>query len=225
MANELTDGSFADSALPGLTNPLTAQGTLPSPLGVQVASNDPSVTQYIAQRAISLGIDPGIALKVAGHEGLPGFSPNSPDSGGDGGSSFGPFQLHYGGINPSMSHPGLGDDFTKSTGLNAKDPKTWKQQVDFALQHAKQNGWGAWMGAKAEGVTGYAGINGQPGPSSGGGTGGAVQSPSTGMGLSPNSPLAGQDPKLALAAIAAMYPQHKITPIDYDPWKLVPKLS
>lgn len=147
--------------------------------GVQVASNDPNfmpsfpqpspdkgqtgdVAGYIAQRAQQMGIDPNVALRVAGHEGLKAFSPNAPDRGGDGGSSFGPFQLHYGGVNPSMPHGGMGDDFTAATGLDARDPATWKQQIDFSLQHAKQNGWGAWMGAKAEGITGFDGI-GAPG--------------------------------------------------------------
>ena len=44
---------------------------------------------------------------------------------GDMGSSFGPFQLHYGGMVPGvprLNNPGLGDEFTAVTGLNASDP-------------------------------------------------------------------------------------------------------
>jgi hypothetical protein len=120
------------------------------------------VGSYIYQSALRNGIDPRVALRVAASEGLNAFSPNRPDRGGDGGSSFGPFQLHYAGINPDMPNPGLGDDFTKSTGLSAQDPSTWKQQVDFALQHASKNGWGAWMGAAKSGVSNYAGIGAAP---------------------------------------------------------------
>jgi hypothetical protein len=42
----------------------------------------------------------------------------------------------------------MGDDFTKATGMHASDPSTWPQQVDFALSHASNNGWGAWYGAR-----------------------------------------------------------------------------
>lgn len=119
------------------------------------------VDDYIRQKAQALGIDPNVALRVEHHEGG-AFNPGAPDGGGDGGSSFGPFQLHYGGINPSMPHPGMGDDFTKATGLSAKDPNTWHQQVDFALGRAAQSGWSPWMGAAAEGIHGMDGIGGRP---------------------------------------------------------------
>jgi hypothetical protein len=108
-------------------------------------NSDDSVGQYIWQRAVQYGIDPRVALRVYQSEGTAGYM-------GDGGSSFGPFQLHYGGANPNMPHPGLGDAFTQATGLDARDRSTWKQQVDFALQHASQNGWGAWMGAAKSGT-------------------------------------------------------------------------
>jgi len=124
------------------------------------------VEQYIRQRAPIYGIDPNVATRVAGAEAMNVFDPTQPDRGGDGGSSFGPFQLHYGGVNPSMPHPGLGDDFTAATGLNARDPSTWKQQVDFSLAHAAQGGWSPWMGAKAAGVAPFQGI-GSPSPYAG----------------------------------------------------------
>lgn len=119
-----------------------------------------SMEQYIRQAAIARGMDPNIAVRVAAHEGLNAFDPSKPDHGGDEGSSFGPYQLHYAGMSKSMPHAGLGDDFTASTGLDARDPSTWKQQVDFSLDHAAKNGWGAWMGAKAAGVGEFDGING-----------------------------------------------------------------
>jgi len=124
----------------------------------------PEISDYIKQAAIARGIDPDIALRVAGHEGLNVFDPSKPDNGGDEGSSFGPFQLHYAGMSKSMPNAGLGDEFTKATGLHARDPSTWKQQVDFSLDWAKKNGWSPWMGAKAEGITGMMGIGNAPQP-------------------------------------------------------------
>ena len=102
------------------------------------------------------GIDPAVALKVWGHEGHAGYI-------GDEKSSFGPFQLHYGGISKSMPQAGMGDDFTKATGLDARDHSTIRQQVDFALNHVRRHGWGAWMGAKAEGIRGFQGVGPMPG--------------------------------------------------------------
>lgn len=122
--------------------------------------NTSDVTAYLRQAAIARGMDPDIAVKVAGHEGLNGFDPSKPDGGGDEGSSFGPLQLHYSDMSKSMPHAGLGDEFTAQTGLDARDPSTWKQQIDFGLDHASKNGWGAWMGAKAAGVGPWDGIDG-----------------------------------------------------------------
>ncbi|QXZ80941.1 hypothetical protein [Rhizobium sp. L51/94] len=133
------------------------------------ASGEPSlsgsnadVVAYFRKTASKLGIDPNIALRVAGHEGLKGFDPTKADRGGDGGSSFGPFQLHYGGINPSMPHAGLGDEFTKATGLDARNSSTWKEKIDFALAQVRKGGWSPWMGAKAEGIIGKMGVGRLP---------------------------------------------------------------
>lgn len=51
-------------------------------------------TQYIAQRARQMGLDPAAVLAVASVEGLSGAV-------GDQGTSYGPFQLHRGGALPS----------------------------------------------------------------------------------------------------------------------------
>ena len=118
--------------------------------------DNPAIRAYITDSAKARGIDPAVALKVWGHEGHAGYV-------GDGNSSFGPFQLHYGGINPKMPHAGMGDDFTKATGLDARDHSTIRQQVDFALNHVRRHGWGAWMGAKAEGIHGFQGVGPMPG--------------------------------------------------------------
>lgn len=106
---------------------------------------------YIREAARKRGIDPDIAVRVARSEGLGGAYA------GDRGSSFGDFQLHYGGMaGGGMAVGGLGDEFTRKTGLDAKDPSTWRQQADFALDQARKQGWGAWHGWKG---LPYAGIS------------------------------------------------------------------
>lgn len=105
----------------------------------------------IRSRAAAKGIDPDTAVRVARTEGL------GADYAGDAGSSFGPFQLHYGGIaKGGNSVPGLGEEFTKATGLHASDPRTVPAQVDFALDYARSHGWSPWHGWKGdewEGIT------------------------------------------------------------------------
>lgn len=153
---------------------------------------DPKVVaEYIRQAAIQRGIDPAVALRVAQAEGLNAYV-------GDGGSSFGPFQLHYGGVaRGGNAVGGLGDVFTKRTGLDARNPDTWRQQVDFSLDEAKRGGWGPWHAWKGGSK---AGIGGQPAnmPASGGDA-----MPVDGMSLSAPpaaSPDAGSDPIAELLA-------------------------
>ena len=110
-----------------------------------------SVEDYIKQSAIAHGIDPAIALAVAKSEGLNNYV-------GDRGSSYGPYQLHYGGVaKGGMAVSGLGDEFTKETGLDARDRGTIKQQIDFALGRAAKSGWGAWHGWKGDKFAGIGG--------------------------------------------------------------------
>lgn len=111
--------------------------------------------RYTAERIIyhaqNLGIDPEIALRVARSEGLHGYV-------GDEGSSFGPFQLHYGNVASGDNRVGgLGDTFTRVTGLDARDPRTVDAQIQFALSEAKRTGWGPWHGWKGDK---WAGISG-----------------------------------------------------------------
>lgn len=97
---------------------------------------------YIRAAAKRRGIDPDIAVQVARSEGLGGRYA------GDDNSSFGDFQLHYGGRSnrPGMRGRGLGDEFTAATGLDATNPDTWRAQIDFALDQALKKGWGPWHG-------------------------------------------------------------------------------
>ncbi len=119
------------------------------------AQSDPTES-YIRQAAQQRGIDPDVAVKVAKTEGLGGgYS-------GDSGSSFGPFQLHYGGIaRGGNAVSGLGDTFTQQTGLHASDPKTIPQQVDFALDYAAKNGWSPWHGWTGDQFAGIPKASGQ----------------------------------------------------------------
>lgn len=95
------------------------------------------IESYIRQAATQRGIDPDVAVQVAKSEGI--------NYTGDQGSSFGPFQLHYGGVaSGGNAVSGLGDQFTAQTGLHANDPSTIPAQIDFALDNAAKNGWGAW---------------------------------------------------------------------------------
>jgi hypothetical protein len=119
---------------------------------------NPEIERYIRDAARSRGIDENTAVEVARREALNVFDPSKPDLGGDDRSSFGVYQLHYGGLSKKMPNAGLGDEFTKATGLDARDPSTWKQQVDFSLDHAARNGWSAWMGADAAGIGKWQGI-------------------------------------------------------------------
>lgn len=115
------------------------------------------VETYIRSAAVARGIDPDVAVAVARSEGLGGKYT------GDSGSSFGPFQLHYGGLAPGgMSVSGLGDEFTRKTGLSAKNPTTWRAQVDFSLDKAKAAGWGAWHGWHGAAFAGIGDAGGRP---------------------------------------------------------------
>lgn len=107
---------------------------------------------FIRSEAARLGISPALALAVAKSEGFGTFV-------GDKGTSFGDFQLHYGGSGiPGMNAGGLGDVFTKATGLSAKDPKNWQAMDRFALEYAAKHGWSPWHGAARIGVHGFDGI-------------------------------------------------------------------
>jgi hypothetical protein len=124
------------------------------------------VEAFARKTAGDLGIDPDVAVRVMRSEGLDAFDPRRPDLGGDDKSSFGPMQLHYGGKSQQYPNPGLGDEFTKATGLDASDPSTWRQQIEFGLNYAKENGWSSWMGARNAGIGRFDGISARGGEGS-----------------------------------------------------------
>jgi hypothetical protein len=114
-------------------------------------------SDYIRQIAPYYGVDPNAAIAIFDEE-------TGGDSNfiGDMGSSFGPFQLHYGGMVPGiprLNHPGLGDEFTAETGLNASDPSTWQAQVGFSLYKASTGGWTPWSTMSAAGLHKWSGID------------------------------------------------------------------
>ncbi len=127
--------------------------------GYQGVASVPEIEGYIREQATARGIDPNYAVSVYHGEGLSGYVGDKSLGG-----SYGPYQLYMGG--------GLGNRFAKQTGLDPRDPSTWQQQVDYALDTAANEGWGAWngrpggrggatrtglAGARAIGVSGYGG--------------------------------------------------------------------
>jgi murein DD-endopeptidase MepM/ murein hydrolase activator NlpD len=124
--------------------------------------SDAETDAYINQQAARLGINPTIAVNISRAE----RGARSSGWVGDQRSSFGPYQLHYGGVSQANPGSGLGDTFTQKTGLNARDiAGTWRQQIDFVLTTAKnvtgwqpfhaaqQLGYGIWDGIRQTGNT------------------------------------------------------------------------
>lgn len=119
------------------------------------------IEAYIRQAASSRGMDPDIAVKVAKSEGgLKNAAQQSyATKNGVREPSYGPFQLLVGGAGTGFP-TGLGNKFIEQTGLDPSDPANVQVAIDFALDHAKGNGWGAWYGAKNSGIGKWAGIGG-----------------------------------------------------------------
>ena len=152
-----TPSNIPPNSNPTVTTPTTSTTTTPS-TSSSTTQNSDAVTKMIADKAKALGIDPAIAIQVYKSEGGSGYT-------GDSGSSHGPYQLHYGGVaGGGNAVAGLGDEFTRQTGLDARDPKTVPQQIDFALNYAKKNGWGAFHGWKGDPRAGLNGGSNPPPP-------------------------------------------------------------
>jgi hypothetical protein len=154
-------GGAAGGTVPGRPGGGSTAGTAAVPgKGMSTAET----IDYIRKSAVAHGIDPDVAVAVAKSEGLTDYV-------GDRGSSFGPFQLHYGNVaGGGMAVGGLGDTFTKKTGLDARDPDTIRQQIDFALTEAQRGGWGPWHGWRGPPTAGGAGTGGTGGTGVGSGT-------------------------------------------------------
>ena len=119
-----------------------------------------SIEQYIRQRAPMYGIDPDIAIRVAKSEGglKDPIRQSLVTKNGVREPSYGPFQLLIGG--GSTGFPaGLGNQ-ALAAGIDPRTPDGAARGIDFALNHAANNGWGAWYGAKNTGIGRWQGIGG-----------------------------------------------------------------
>lgn len=114
-----------------------------------------AIEAYIRHAAQKRGIDPEIAVKVAMSEGGVTDPTRQSDVVKDGvrEQSYGPFQLYMNG--------GLGNE-AMAAGIDPR--KDWKGGIDFALDRAREGGWGPWYGAEKVGVTGMMGIGEQQAP-------------------------------------------------------------
>jgi hypothetical protein len=118
---------------------------------------DPEIRARIIKKSQELGKDPAQALNIWRAE-----SGGGKNLVGDGGSSFGDFQAHVGGLNPSMPHPGVGDEFRKATGLDPADPNNRMALLDYSLSHADKYGWHDWSTAKKLGYDKWNDLPGTP---------------------------------------------------------------
>lgn len=118
-----------------------------------------NLEDIITRLSVQRGIDPNYALRVARSEG--GLNDPVRQSlskrNGVQEPSYGPFQLLIGGGDTGFPE-GLGNAALRA-GIDPRDPNQAEAAIGFALDNAKRDGWGAWYGAKAAGITGYDGIN------------------------------------------------------------------
>lgn len=109
------------------------------------------VDDYTRQVAQNMGIDPNVASQILGGESSYGQNyTNRRDSNGY--PSYGPLQMN-------MAPGAMGDRFQKQTGLDPRNPQTWQAQVVFALNEARQRGWGQWPNTGARRFGEWGGIN------------------------------------------------------------------
>ena len=129
--------------------------------GIDYNVSKDQMEQIITNEALLRGMDPTIALKIANAEGLGSTEYQSSVPRQGKGSfegredSYGPFQLYLGG--------GLGNEFEKATGLKLRDANDLEgitKQIQFGLDKAATNGWGAWYGRKPAGVGKRDGLSG-----------------------------------------------------------------
>jgi hypothetical protein len=179
-----------------LTNPIQTQAN-------QATGGD--LESLVRDSAARYGIDPDTAVRVAMSEG--GLSEGARP--GDSGSSFGPFQLHYGDVaSGGNAVSGLGDAFTAATGLDARDPNNAAAAIDYALSNVAKSGWGPFHGAARVGIGPMDGIGGRPSnlaptPSDSLtnplGSGPAARTSQFGLGLSAQAAYAACGPAAAIA--------------------------
>lgn len=116
---------------------------------------DEQIRAILRKEATARGINPDLAVRVFGHEGLGNYS-----SLADGSRwnkkyepSYGPLQL--------QTASGMGRDFINATGIDPstdRSPKSVVKQIQYGLNRVVTDGWGAWEGAKAEKIYGKMGV-------------------------------------------------------------------
>lgn len=85
------------------------------------------VRAFLGAAAEAAGIDWRVPDVIVRYEGGYDRDGRGWTTGGDAGLSFGPFQLYYGG--------GLGNAFTRDTGLDARDRSTWQEQILWSINY------------------------------------------------------------------------------------------
>src|SRR6266542_199027 len=131
--------------------------------GITWEWDDPLLdTDYVGfcdRESLRRGISPYYAERVAWSEG--GLDVPARRGTFGTGSSWWAFQLHYGG--PGYEYlgttAGMGNSFTALTGWQPGDPRAWRDAMRYALDAVRAGGWGPWYGAKAQGITGFMGID------------------------------------------------------------------
>jgi hypothetical protein len=135
-------------------DPASAPAGTPPPAGAQPSAPGGDLESYTRQKAASLGIDPDTAVRVANTEGGLG-DPTRQNM--QGAPAYGPYQLYVGG----PDNPGLGDEALRQ-GIDPRNPAHVYRAIDFALENAAKNGWGAFQGAAANGIGNWEGIGKAP---------------------------------------------------------------
>jgi len=162
------DLAFATAILNSAPNSDAADNTaapgMPSPGGAFKSQAEKEA--YIRAAFLKSGHNPDVAMKVARSEGFNKFAGDYDLTGKP--TSFGSFQLHYPGIGKNTAD-GLGTNFTKDTGLDARDPANERATIDWTAANVGKIGWGPWHGHRGGA---YDGLNTNlvpPGGNNGGG--------------------------------------------------------
>ena len=117
------------------------------------------IEDFITHASVIRGIDPVISTRVARSEG--GVDEYAKRGTFLTGSSWWPFQLHYGG--PGYEYlgtvAGMGNGFTELTKWQPGDPRAWRDSIRYALNRVRLVGWTPFYGAAAVGIGKWDGIN------------------------------------------------------------------
>jgi hypothetical protein len=126
------------------------EADLPALGAVEIKATDEqlqpaALRAYTEERAKAYGLDPKFAVAVFGGES--GFRADKP---GDENSSFNVPQLHYANMSEKYPRAGLGNVFTKETGLDARDPRNARETIDWSLKHVSEDPkrWSNWTVAR-----------------------------------------------------------------------------